>query len=148
MREKGLIAETEMIVRVVLSLLFGGLIGLERELDKEAAGLRTHMLVCLGATLFTIISFSFPAAEPERIASNIVVGIGFLGAGAIFKDSNKVKGLTTAADMWVIAAVGMAIGFGYYSMAVVATVLVLAILVVKKVITDMKNRSTLGKRLI
>ncbi len=142
------IGEVELVVRIVLSLLLGGLIGLERELGKEPAGLRTHMLVSLGATLFTIMSFSIGGAEPERIAANIVVGIGFLGAGAIFKEQDRVKGLTTAADLWVIAAVGMAIGLGYYFMAIVSTAFVLAILVAKRLFSEGKRRAAIKGRLL
>ncbi len=143
-----MIGELELVVRIILSLLLGGLIGLERELGKEPAGLRTHMLVSLGATLFTIMSFSVSASEPERIAANIVVGIGFLGAGTIFKEQDRVRGLTTAADLWVIAAVGMAIGLGFYFMAVVSTAFVLTVLVGKRLIAEGKRQAALKGRLI
>jgi putative Mg2+ transporter-C (MgtC) family protein len=113
-----------------------GLIGLERELRERAAGLRTHMLVGVGSALFTIVSaygwsdFVFNRDEgtildPTRIAAQIVTGIGFLGAGAIIRQGLSVRGLTTAAGLWVVAAIGMAAGAGYYSAALIGTAIVL-----------------------
>ncbi|VVC00445.1 MgtC family protein [uncultured archaeon] len=135
-----MIGEIELVGRIIFSLLAGGLIGIERELGHEPAGLRTHMLVCLGAMLFTAMSFEAAGTfDPTRIASGIVTGIGFLGAGTIFKDKDRVKGLTTAADLWVIAAIGMAIGFGYYVMAAVSTVLLFGVLSAKKFFIDPKK---------
>jgi len=131
-----MIAETEFFARLVLSVVLGALIGLEREAHDRPAGLRTHMLVCMGAAVFSIASlyFSAPGNEPStvatNIAANIVIGIGFIGGGAIFKAENKVKGLTTAADLWAIAAVGMLVGLGYYIHAIIAAVLVYLVLVV------------------
>jgi putative Mg2+ transporter-C (MgtC) family protein len=129
--------EYEAIIKIIIAAILGGLIGLQRELDQEAAGLRTHMLVCIGATLFTIVSlYSSYNGDPTRIAAGIVTGIGFLGAGTIFKDNNKIRGLTTAADLWVIASIGMAIGFGYYGLGIVSTIIILVILVVKKIFQE------------
>ncbi len=131
-----MIAETEFFARLALSVVLGALIGMEREAHDRPAGLRTHMLVCMGATIFSIAALYFAlSGEPAgsvavNIAANIVIGIGFIGAGAIFKAENKVKGLTTAADLWVIAAVGMLTGLGYYLHAVIAAVLVYLVLVV------------------
>ncbi len=119
----------QLLLKLILALILGGLIGVDREIKGRPAGLRTHVLVCVGATLFTIISMSFIAtSDPARIAAGIVTGIGFLGAGAIFRSKDHVQGLTTAADLWVIAAVGIAIGIGYYSAALAATILVLLVL--------------------
>lgn len=103
-----------MIGKLALALLAGGLVGLERERQERQAGLRTHMLVCLGATLFTLISLSLaaPGGDRTRIAAQIVTGIGFLGAGTIFRSGNAVRGLTTAAGLWTVAAVGAAIAGG------------------------------------
>lgn len=126
----------EVLVRVVLAGALGGAIGAERELREREAGLRTHMLVAVGAALFTIVSayawadFSFSQRggitfDPTRIAAQIVTGIGFLGAGAIIRQGLSVRGLTTAASLWVVAAIGMASGAGYYSAAVITTVVVL-----------------------
>jgi putative Mg2+ transporter-C (MgtC) family protein len=126
----------EVLVRVVLAGVLGGAIGAERELREREAGLRTHMLVAVGAALFTIVSayawadFTFSQRggitfDPTRIAAQIVTGIGFLGAGAIIRQGLSIRGLTTAASLWVVAAIGMASGAGYYSAAVITTVLVL-----------------------
>jgi putative Mg2+ transporter-C (MgtC) family protein len=126
----------EVVLRVVLAALLGGAIGLERELREREAGLRTHMLVSVGAALFTMVSayawtdWRFSTAQglvfdPTRIAAQVVSGIGFLGAGAIIRQGLSVRGLTTAATLWVVAAIGMAAGVGYYEAAVVTTALVL-----------------------
>jgi putative Mg2+ transporter-C (MgtC) family protein len=126
----------EILLRVVLAAGLGGAIGFERELREREAGLRTHMLVSVGAALFTLVSayawtdWRFSTAEglvfdPTRIAAQVVTGIGFLGAGAIIRQGLSVRGLTTAATLWVVAAIGMATGAGYYAAAVITTVLVL-----------------------
>jgi len=114
-----------MILKLVLSSVFGGMVGYERELHEHPAGLRTHILVCMGATLITIVSVSFrpPDGDPGRIAAQIVSGIGFLGAGTILRQGNIVRGLTTAASLWTVAGIGMAVGVGgvFYLLAAVAT---------------------------
>ena len=126
----------EILLRVALAAALGGVLGLERELREREAGLRTHLLVSVGSALFTLVSaYGFHAflasgqsvvrADPSRIAAQIVTGIGFLGAGAIIRQGLSVRGLTTAATLWVVAAIGLAAGAGYYSAAVVTTVLVL-----------------------
>ena len=126
----------ESLLRLALAAALGGLIGVERELREREAGLRTHLLVALGSALFTIVSaYGFHAfltsgqsvvrADPTRIAAQIVTGIGFLGAGAIIRQGLSVRGLTTAATLWVVAAIGLAAGAGYYSAAVITTALVL-----------------------
>ncbi|HMH20366.1 MAG TPA: MgtC/SapB family protein [Puia sp.] len=122
----------EVFWKLMLAVIVGGLIGAEREYRSKSAGFRTLTLICLGATLFTILSELIGAkSAPERIASNIVVGIGFVGAGVIFKGDSvhsKVNGITTAAMIWVTAGLGMSIGAGYEWIAVIATALVLAVL--------------------
>ena len=126
----------EIVLRVVLAGVFGGAIGAEREIREREAGLRTHMLVSIGAALFTLVSaygfsdFRFSNAsgityDPTRIAAQVVTGIGFLGAGAIIRQGLSVRGLTTAASLWVVAAIGIATGAGYYSAALITTVVVL-----------------------
>jgi putative Mg2+ transporter-C (MgtC) family protein len=126
----------ESLLRLALAAVLGGLIGVERELREREAGLRTHLLVALGSALFTIVGAygfhdflesgeSVVRADPTRIAAQIVTGIGFLGAGAIIRQGFSVRGLTTAATLWVVAAVGLAAGAGYYSAAVITTALVL-----------------------
>jgi putative Mg2+ transporter-C (MgtC) family protein len=129
----------ESLLRLALAAALGGLIGMERELREREAGLRTHLLVAVGSALFTIVSaYGFDAflksgasvvqTDPTRIAAQIVTGIGFLGAGAIIRQGFSVRGLTTAATLWVVAAVGLAAGAGYYSAAVITTALVLVAL--------------------
>jgi putative Mg2+ transporter-C (MgtC) family protein len=126
----------ELLLRIGLAAVLGGAIGLERELREREAGLRTHMLVSVGAALFTLVSayawtdwrFSTESGivfDPTRIAAQVVTGIGFLGAGAIIRQGLSVRGLTTAATLWVVAAIGMASGAGYYAAAAITTVLVL-----------------------
>jgi putative Mg2+ transporter-C (MgtC) family protein len=126
----------EILLRVGLAAGLGGAIGFERELREREAGLRTHLLVSVGAALFTLVSayawtdWRFSTDEglvfdPTRIAAQVVTGIGFLGAGAIIRQGLSVRGLTTAATLWVVAAIGMATGAGYYAAAVITTVLVL-----------------------
>ena len=122
----------EILGRVALAAALGAVLGLERELRDREAGLRTHLLVSVGSALFTIVSaYGFKEfltsganvvrADPTRIAAQIVTGIGFLGAGAIIRQGLAVRGLTTAATLWVVAAIGMASGAGYYSAAVITT---------------------------
>ena len=119
----------DALIKLVLAVLIGGLIGIEREY-RTGIGLRTMMLICLGSTLFTIYSGIFAVGEgdPRRIAAAIVTGVGFLGAGMVWRHKNSVVGLTTAATVWLVAALGMGIGLGQYSMVMVAVVLVLIIL--------------------
>jgi putative Mg2+ transporter-C (MgtC) family protein len=119
----------EVLLKLGLALLIGTIIGAEREYKNKAAGLRTLTLICLGSTLFTMISSSLGAQnETARIASNIVTGIGFLGAGAIIREGLTVSGLTTASSIWVTAALGMTVGAGEYYLAIFATFIVLAVL--------------------
>jgi putative Mg2+ transporter-C (MgtC) family protein len=116
----------DTLLRVAVAGALGGAIGLERELDEKAAGLRTHMLVSIGSALFTLVGaygfagFSSGSVDPSRIAAQIVTGIGFLGAGVIFRQGFTVRGLTTAASLWLVAAVGMAAGAGFWKGAVIA----------------------------
>ena len=113
-----------ILLRLTVAAALGGSIGLERELRERQAGLRTHLVVCVGSALFTLVSayaFVSPKVDPTRIAAQIVSGIGFLGAGAIIRQGLSVRGLTTAATLWLVAAIGMASGAGYYDAAVIAT---------------------------
>ena len=121
------------MLRLVLAVLFGGLIGLEREVVHRPAGLRTHMLVSLGSALFILLALEEFSSEVPRIIAGVATGIGFLGAGTIFKAKSEVHGLTTAASVWTIAAVGVAVGLGYYLMSIIVVVLVLIVLELNKV---------------
>ena len=123
--------ELEMVLRLIMATALGAIIGYQRERAAKPAGLRTHVLICVGAALFTIASlYGFgAAADPARIAAGIVAGIGFLAAGAIIRrDEGLVAGLTTAATIWVVAAIGLAVGAGLYLVSAVTTVLILIVL--------------------
>jgi putative Mg2+ transporter-C (MgtC) family protein len=116
---------SKMLVRLTLAAVLGGVIGLERELKHRPAGLRTNMFICFGAAMFTILSMELAQGnEATRIASQIIPGIGFIGAGSILREKGSVTGLTTAATIFVVAAIGMAIGGGLYWLAIFATVLI------------------------
>ncbi|HSO02524.1 MAG TPA: MgtC/SapB family protein, partial [Gaiellaceae bacterium] len=126
----------EGLLRLVLAAVLAGAIGIERELREQEAGLRTHMLVCVGATMFMLVGvYGWSdyelgndigvVVDPARVASYVVAGIGFLGAGAIIRHGINVRGLTTAASLWVVAAIGVAVGAGMYGLAVATTALVL-----------------------
>lgn len=140
-----MIADHDILVRLLIAVALGGLVGLEREMRDHPAGLRTHILVSVGACLFTLVSaYGFsdfaraPATEAvradvTRIASQVVVGIGFLGGGAILRYDGSVRGLTTAASLWVTAAVGLSVGAGFVLGAVVSVALVLVSLLLKPV---------------
>ncbi|HKZ88028.1 MAG TPA: MgtC/SapB family protein [Candidatus Bathyarchaeia archaeon] len=117
----------EALLSLVLSVIFGAMVGFERERAHRPAGLRTHMLVSLGSCLFTMMSTSFND-QPAQVAAGIVAGIGFIGAGTIWAERDKVKGITTAASLWATAAIGLATGIGDYPIALVVTILVLIIL--------------------
>ncbi len=125
------LAQVEILTRLVVGLILGFLVGLERELKSSPAGMRTHTLVALGSTLFTLMSIKMagPGVDTSRIAAQIVVGIGFIGGGTIFKSENRVVGLTTAASLWITAAIGLVVGMGDFFTAIVATSLVLLIIV-------------------
>ena len=128
---------SEIIIRLSVAVGLGILIGVERILVHKEAGMKTHALVSLGAAVFIIVSemISIKYAgvagfDPSRVASQIIVGIGFLGAGSIILQGNRLLGLTTAGGLWVTAGIGMAAGFGFYSLAVITTILVLLVFVV------------------
>jgi len=127
-----MIETAELVIRLVFSFFAGGLIGLEREVVHKPAGIRTHMLVCLGCTLFALVALESVPNEIARVISGIATGIGFLGAGTIFKSSKEVQGLTTAASIWTIAAVGLAIGLGYYILTLISIAMILIILQLNK----------------
>jgi putative Mg2+ transporter-C (MgtC) family protein len=142
LHEKGMISlispwiidPIDISIRLFLALLLGGLIGFERELSSHAAGLRTHILVCVGSTLIMLLSiYGFSdfvnepnvRIDPSRLAAQVISGIGFLGAGTIIFNGRSIKGLTTAASLWVVAAIGLAVGAGFHYAAILACVMVL-----------------------
>jgi putative Mg2+ transporter-C (MgtC) family protein len=125
----------QMIIRLLLTVVLSGLIGLERQVHHRDAGLRTHILVALGSCLIMLTSiYVFDiykdkvSMDPARIAAGVITGIGFLGAGTIIREPEKVRGLTTAASLWVVAGIGLAVGIGFNRMAIYTTVLVLIVL--------------------
>jgi len=132
-----MISDAQVILRLILSVVFSGLIGMERQLHRRNAGLRTHILVCLGSCLIMLTSLYVFAIykdvvplDPARIAAGVITGIGFLGAGTIIRDDKEggVKGLTTAASLWVVAGIGLAVGCGFYKAGLYATALSLIVL--------------------
>jgi putative Mg2+ transporter-C (MgtC) family protein len=123
----------DLMLRLLVALILGAVVGLERERQERAAGLRTVTMVSLGSCLFTIVgAYGFPNTDPSRVAAQIVTGIGFLGAGTIFLRKDLVRGLTTAATIWAVAAIGMAAGTSQYIVAVFTTLLILSVLMVLK----------------
>ena len=119
----------QMFLRLLVATVLGGLVGYERERTGKPAGVRTHGMVCLGAALFTVVSIhGFGAGDPARLAAQVVTGIGFLGAGAILHQRHSIHGLTTAASLWVTAAVGIAMGVGMIAMSLVTALLIFLLL--------------------
>ncbi|RKX71556.1 MgtC/SapB family protein [candidate division WOR-3 bacterium] len=119
-----------MILRLLISILVGGAIGLEREIEHKPAGLRTIILVCLGSTIFMILGLHFLdlGFDLDRIVAGVITGIGFLGAGAIIRARGEVHGLTTAATIWLVSGLGLVIGAGYYLLAIIASIFILIVL--------------------
>jgi putative Mg2+ transporter-C (MgtC) family protein len=126
-------ADIEVISRIVMAFLLGGLIGLERELHGISAGIRTYGAICLGACVFGIVSLSVAGADPSRIAAQVVTGIGFLGGGIIFRQEDKyISGLTTAATLWATAAVGLAVALGMYMISMLTAILIFLLLLLPR----------------
>ncbi len=151
-----MLPHTETLLRLLMAAALGSLIGFERERLLWAAGIRTHMLVCVGACLFMIVStYGFGAAlgpnvvlDPSRVAAQVVSGIGFLGAGAILARGEIVKGLTTAASIWTVAAIGLAVGGGLYFAAGVSTAVILVILAGVKPLEELYRSRNQSCRLV
>ena len=121
--------DNDLLIKLALAVLIGGIVGMEREIRSKSAGFRTLMLICLGAALFTIFSkYIGSPNSPDRIASNVVVGVGFIGAGVIYRSNNRVNGITTAASIWLSAALGVGIGCGHYMASLLGCILVVSIL--------------------
>ena len=128
---------TDMLLRIGLSLVLGGIIGFERERDSQPAGLRTHTILVVGACLAMMLSVNIATAagtDPTRLAAQVISGIGFLGAGAIMRSGFNVKGLTTATTLWTMAIVGLAVGVGYYVVASITTLVLMIVLSVLDVV--------------
>lgn len=130
-----MVSNYEILIRLLLACVLGGLIGMERERNRHPAGLRTHILVCVGATLVMLSNhFIFEKfrglanIDPARLGAQVISGIGFLGAGTIIKEGLSIRGLTTAASLWTVACLGIAIGIGFYTGAIIATFFILIIL--------------------
>ncbi|MFC1674676.1 MgtC/SapB family protein [Candidatus Omnitrophota bacterium] len=130
-----MLSESQIIIRLTLAGVLSGLVGLERQMHRRHAGLRTHILVCLGSCLIMLTSLyvfdiyiNKVPLDPARIAAGVIAGIGFLGAGTIIRESDRIRGLTTAASLWVIAGIGLAVGCGFFTGAVYTTLLVLVVL--------------------
>ena len=124
-----------MILRLLLATALGAGIGYQRERAGKVAGLRTHILIALGAALFTVVSvFGFSGAvDPSRVAAGVVAGVGFIGAGVIFRGEEGVAGLTTAASIWIVAAIGLAAGAGLYLISVIVTLIAIGILMIPRI---------------
>lgn len=139
------IIEEDQLLKILIALLVGSLLGIEREYKRKAAGMRTMTLICIGSTVFTILSaeMGFPNS-PDRIASNILTGVGFIGAGVIFKGDFTIDGITTAASIWIAAALGMAVGMSQYWLAAAALAGSLVVLIlleyVEKSIADINDK--------
>lgn len=129
------------ILPILFSVIVGGIIGIEREYQLKSAGLRTMILVTLGACIFTMLSTNLgESGSPDRIVANIITGISFVGAGVIFKEDNRVSGLTTAVTIWICAALGMTIGAGYYQEATIGSIVVFMLLIMFKYIQDVIDK--------
>jgi putative Mg2+ transporter-C (MgtC) family protein len=144
--------EIDVVWRILMALLCGGIIGYEREYKNRPAGLRTHMLVCIGAALVMIISqfiyekYTPGTNDPARLGAQVISGIGFLGAGTIIRERFSVKGLTTAATLWVVACIGLAIGSGYYIIAGIATLVIfLSLIIFRKLENFLKIKENKAK---
>lgn len=146
--------DLDTILRLLLAAILGGLIGLEREIHGRPAGFRTHLLVSLGSCVFTVASIHFyhiygnvagdgrVSIDPSRVAAQVVTGIGFLGAGAILREKASIRGLTTAACLWVAAAIGVSCGIGLFALSAVVTVTAIVSLLVLKKVEGVLNRDT------
>jgi putative Mg2+ transporter-C (MgtC) family protein len=130
----------EEAAQVSVAFIIGAVIGLEREFRSKPAGFRTMILICVGSCLYTILSKESNTTSPDRIASNIVTGIGFIGAGVIFKEGVSVNGLTTAALIWITAALGMAIGYHNYPLAIVVSIMIVIVLFILEPVQRFINR--------
>ncbi len=127
-----IISVNTLVLRLFLAIVCGSIIGMEREISDKAAGLRTHILVCMGSCMFALIGLELTASYPEadilRLAQGLLIGMGFLGGGVIMREGASVKGLTTAAGIWVMGAIGLAIGLGKYYISLVGTLFIFLVI--------------------
>ena len=139
--------ELELFLRIIVAIILGGCLGLEREVFHKPAGLRTHMLISLGVVIFSITAILFSNDDPSRLLSGMITGVGFLGAGAILKSGEHVAGMTTATSMWVSSAIAMAVGFGYYSIGIIGACLAIIVLyILEKVEMILEGKSKVGAK--
>ena len=146
-----MISEVQIILRLLAAAGFGAIIGLERERDNQPAGLRTHMILVIGSTLAMCLSINLAVSgdgDPARLAAQVISGIGFLGAGAILRYGFNVKGLTTATTLWSMAIVGLAVGYGYYLIGLVTTVLMLLTLTLINILEKKFIRTSVARTFI
>lgn len=139
-----------ILIRIFLSIVLGFILGLERQISFRTVGIKTHILVCTGSAVFTLLSiYGFEGTnishevlrqDPARIAAQIVTGIGFIGAGAIMKNHNSVAGVTTAATLWLVASVGMAVGAGFYFLGVITTCVIVIAIILSRILERNINR--------
>lgn len=148
-----MLKNSDIFIRLILAALIGGLIGIEREASNRPTGFRTHILVSVGSTLMMLVSINgaTDGADSTRIAAQVVSGIGFLGAGTILRNGNTIKGLTTAASLWVCAGIGLAIGQGFYFAGIVTSIIALLSLMYlgkleKTILSDVYNQLTIISR--
>jgi putative Mg2+ transporter-C (MgtC) family protein len=134
-------ADYEILLRFLIAALWGGLVGVEREYRSKSAGFRTMIMISVGSCFFTMMSAYLGGGTTDRIASNIVTGIGFLGAGVIFRSESRVNGITTAATIWAVAAVGMGIGAGYYFASGVGSIIIILVLAALPYVEDLIERT-------
>lgn len=122
--------DSQIVLRLLLAAAIGGLLGAEREVRRKSAGFRTNILIAVGACLFTLVGMAFPSGDPSRVTAQIVTGIGFIGAGAILHSGDTIHGMTTAAMIWVNAALGAAAGLGQFRLATIGGAITLAVLLI------------------
>ena len=143
------LSDLELIQRLLLAAFIGSLLGIEREIRQKSAGLRTNILIAVGSALFTLMSYELAdasGADPGRVAAQIVTGIGFLGAGAIMRTEDRIHGLTTAATVWVNAALGVTAGGGEYHLAMIGTAVTLVVLLLLHPIEAALDRRLMNRR--
>ena len=135
--------ELELFLRIIVAMVLGGFLGLEREVYHKPAGLRTHMLISLGTVLFVLTAILWGGDDPGKLLSGLITGIGFLGAGSIIKSGEHVAGMTTATSMWVSSAIAMAVGFGYYSIGIAGACLgIIVLYILEKVELNLEDKES------